>query len=157
MKSWGLLLSLTGLMACTEAPIKEYFCETSPREGESQFYQQQIFQVQNDGFCVLGSSNQPVCAVANQSTSTPWRLQDADTQVREITKLKISKDTLSMDVEQESRTTQAAPAENQSNVVSVHYEFQKRTGTLTQSTQEASPITVYACKPWTKRAWWQIY
>lgn len=157
MKSWCLLLSLTGLIACTEAPIKEYFCEAYPREGESQFYLQQIVQIKNDELCVLGSNDQAVCAVANQDTSTPWRAQGTQTQVREHTKLQLSKDTMSMDIEQESRSVDAAQSGSPADVVSIHYEFQKRAGTLTQSTPEAAQPTVYACKPWAKRAWWQVY
>ena len=148
---------LVGLTACTEAPIKEYFCEAYPQEGESRLYKQQIVQLKNDGFCVLGNNNEPLCALTTQYTTTPWRLEDGGAQVREVTKLKVSKDAMKMDVEKEWRTTEAVQTENQSTHVSMRYEFQKREGTLTLSNQEATAATVYACKPWAKRAWWQVY
>lgn len=157
MKQWCLLISATGLIACTEPPIKEYFCEAYVREGESQFYQQQIVQMKNEELCVLGRSDQPVCAFANQDTSTPWRAQGTRTQTREITRLKLNKNTMSMDIEQESRSADEAQPVNPTAVVSIHYEFQKTAGTLIQSTQGAAQPTVYACKPWAKRAWWQVY
>lgn len=156
-KLWCLFSGLAGLVACTQAPVNDYFCEAYSQESGAQFYKQQIVQLKNDRFCIWGRHDAPLCVEPNQDTSTPWRAQGKHTQVREWAKLKAAKDTWVMEVEQASRSADDAQNTNETTRSTMRYEFHQKNTTLTWTTDETTPPTVYTCKPWVKRAWWQIY
>jgi len=145
------------LSACTEEPLKEFFCEAYPQEGESLLYKQQIVQLGNDSMCLLGATDAPLCGIQNQNATTPWHSQDSKTELRETLNVKMGKDLATMEIDQESRLTDKTQANIETIHVSMLYEFQRRAGTLILTVGEGHPPTVYACKPWTKRAWWKIY
>ena len=145
------------LSACTEAPLKEYFCEAYPQEGESLIYKQQIVQLGNDSMCLLGATDLHLCGIHNQNATTPWHLQDSQTEFRETLNVKLNKDWATMAIDQESRLADKAQGNTETTHVYMLYEFQKRAGTLNLTIGQGNQPTVYTCKPWTKRAWWHIY
>lgn len=157
MKLLPLTLICLALAACSKPSVKEYFCEAYVPEGQSRYYKQQVVQLSNESFCLLGVIDLPVCAKHNQSTFTPWRTLNNKMEVREAIQVKLGKDLAVMDIDQETRPTGAAQASPEPMNLAMHYEFQRRAGMLTLTSKETTEPQDFACKPWTKRAWWQIY
>lgn len=153
----GGLFLLLAIGACSEPTTKEYFCETYLQQGQSQFYKQQIVQLNNQSICLLDNVDTPVCGKFNQVILTPWRSLDSKRQVRETIEAKSSKDMVSIDINQETKSIETGQPPQDSKQMSTHYEFQKKSASLTMTTDEIAEPTVFSCKPWAKRAWWQVY
>lgn len=145
------------LSACGEKTAQEYFCETSPEQAAAQAYRQQIVILTKDSFCLQGNADLLQCAKPNQAQVSPWQTQDTQSQRREIIKVKMSKDVVLLDLQKETRTAPIAQTPAETTTTNARYEFQKKDKTLIVTSQENEMPVVFTCKPWVKRAWWQIY
>lgn len=158
----GRRLSLMGLIAasaaCTEAPVKEFFCESTDPKGGIHFYKQQVVQLGYQQMCVLWPRDQPVCVQANKPLKTAWQdSPESQTKHQEILELRLSKESAVLQILQSQQPLYASS----SNVIPfsplMRFEFKKRAEVLTVYTSAVDKeAREFACQPWAKRSWWQL-
>jgi len=155
----GLLIFafVLGLTACSEPTPQAFFCETTPQAGDAQPYKQLIVSFSNDAVCLQGPDESKQCAKPNQPQATPWQDLDAQTQRRDIIKVKMTKDLVLMDLQKESRLSAPVQTPSETTSTNARYEFSKKDKTLIVTTQEQEISNVFTCKPWVQRSWWQLY
>ena len=159
IKFLAFTLLVWSLAACSEAPVKEFFCESTDNDGGANFYKQQVIQLSDRQMCVLWPSDTPMCVQANQAITTPWQVnQDTQIKHQEALELRISRESAVLQILQRQVSLTAESADKRPASPLLRFEFKKRSEVLTVLTSAVDKDPrVYACKPWAKRQWWAIY
>ena len=160
MRRFFVFLFLVGLLsACTDAPVKEFFCESTDNEGGANFYKQQIVLLSDKEMCVLWPANSPTCVQTNQAIQTPWQ-ENQETQIKhqEKLELRITRESAVLQILQNQKSMNAQSSNDSPISPLMKFEFKKRPEVLTVFTSAVDKeARIYACKPWAKRHWWSIY
>ena len=147
------------LSACTDAPVKEFFCESTIKEGGVNFYKQQVVQLSERQMCVNWPSDLPMCVQTNKPLSLPWQInQETQTKHQETLELRVTRESAVLQILQRQLPLAATSADERPASPLLRFEFKKRPEVLTVLTSGVDKDPrVYACKPWAKRPWWIIY
>jgi hypothetical protein len=158
-KVMAISLFVCFLSACTDAPVKEFFCESTDTDGGANFYKQQIVRLSDRQMCVIWPSNAPTCVQANQPMTTPWQVnQETQIKHQEALELRISRESAVLQIMQRQVSLTAEAADERPASPLLRFEFKKRPEVLTVLTSAVDKDPrVFTCKPWTKRQWWAIY
>jgi hypothetical protein len=143
--------------ACTQAPVKEFFCESTDPKGGIHFYKQQVVQLSNQQMCVLWPMDTPVCVQANKPLKTAWQDNpELQTKHQETLELRLSKESAVLQISQSQQSINATSANEIPVSPLVRFEFKKRAEVLMVYTSAVDKdAREFACQPWAKRAWWQ--
>ncbi|MEY4676095.1 MAG: hypothetical protein RLZZ470_602 [Pseudomonadota bacterium] len=154
---WITAACLLQLSACSDQPLQELFCETNAQQGQARVYKQQIVTLSPDSLCLLSNQDVLRCASSQESTQSAWSVRDDQTQTRELTSVKMGKDVVLMQVQEEIQTASNSQAPPETAHQLITYEFHKKNQTLTVTAHDDTSPVVFVCKPWVRRAWWQLY
>lgn len=150
---------LISVAACMDAPVKEYFCESTDNGGGVNFYKQQIVRLNEKQMCLLWPSDALICLSANQTMSTPWQVdEDKGIKHQESLNLRINRESALVEIMQKQSPLTSETADEKPLSPLLRYEFKKRAEVLTLLTSAVDKDPrVFACKPWVKRPWWSLY
>ena len=120
------------LSACTDAPVKEFFCESTIKEGGVNFYKQQVVQLSERQMCVNWPSDLPVCVQTNKPLSLPWQInQETQTKHQENLELRVTRESAVLQILQRQLPLAATSADERPASPLLRFEFKKRPEVLT--------------------------
>ena len=147
------------LSACTDPPVKEFFCESTDAAGGVNFYKQQVVRLSDRQMCINWPADAPVCVKSNQPQTTPWQVNEAtETKHQEILELRVTRESAILQIMQRQVALSAGAADERPASPLLRFEFKKRPEVLNVLTSGVDKDPrAFSCKSWVKQAWWSIY